>query len=249
MTDLNSTPTRTCTACHTAFPATPDNFFRLKEGKFGLAARCKKCARRAKAETDRAWLERNKEYVRQYNKQYREHNRASITEKSKSRYELNKTEVLRKRKEYFENNSAARLEYAAMRRKTQRDAVADQRKRYHAARYKKDLSYTLRHRIGVAVRDALRGRRKSRTTFELLGYSLDDLKAHLLANLHDGMTEADLLAGRIHIDHIRPVSSFDITSEDCQDFKDCWALSNLQPLWAEDNLRKGAKYDPADVAD
>ena len=46
-----------------------------------------------------------------------------------------------------------------------------------------------------------------------------------------------------HIDHIRPVSSFNFTTTDCEDFKKCWALSNLQPLWAADNISKGDKWD------
>jgi hypothetical protein len=47
--------------------------------------------------------------------------------------------------------------------------------------------------------------------------------------------------GKWHIDHIRPISSFKITGIDCEDFKKCWSLSNLQPLWAFDNLSKGTK--------
>jgi hypothetical protein len=42
-----------------------------------------------------------------------------------------------------------------------------------------------------------------------------------------------------HIDHRRPVSSFNFLSVDDPEFLECWALSNLQPLWAADNIRKG----------
>ena len=44
-----------------------------------------------------------------------------------------------------------------------------------------------------------------------------------------------------HVDHRIPVSSFNIISYDCDDFRKCWALENLQPLWAIDNIRKGNK--------
>ena len=50
----------------------------------------------------------------------------------------------------------------------------------------------------------------------------------------------------IHIDHIRPRASFNqeqLADPTSEDFKKCWALNNLQPLWAEDNLRKGDSWD------
>ena len=44
-----------------------------------------------------------------------------------------------------------------------------------------------------------------------------------------------------HIDHIIAQKKFKFTSYEDKAFKDCWALSNLQPLWQPDNLSKGAK--------
>lgn len=78
---------------------------------------------------------------------------------------------------------------------------------------------------------------------EVLGYGVPELKAHLEARFPEGMTWADFLAGKVHIDHKKPIASFNFSSVDCEDFKACWALSNLQPLWAFDNLSKGARYD------
>ena len=49
--------------------------------------------------------------------------------------------------------------------------------------------------------------------------------------------------GKWHIDHKRPMCSFNITSYDCEDFKSCWALNNLRPLWAIDNQVKNGKWD------
>ena len=47
--------------------------------------------------------------------------------------------------------------------------------------------------------------------------------------------------GKWHIDHIKPISSFNINGINSDDFKKCWSLNNLQPLWAKDNLQKGNK--------
>lgn len=46
--------------------------------------------------------------------------------------------------------------------------------------------------------------------------------------------------GEWHIDHIVPLSAFDITTEDSDGFKRAWALSNLRPLWAAENLKKSS---------
>ncbi len=53
------------------------------------------------------------------------------------------------------------------------------------------------------------------------------------------MTVAALMDGRIHVDHIRPCASFDLTRASQQ--RACFHFTNLQPLWAADNRRKGAK--------
>lgn len=55
------------------------------------------------------------------------------------------------------------------------------------------------------------------------------------------MTWDKVFGGEIHIDHIVPVSAFSIRDAGDPDFAACWALSNLRPMWAKDNRRKGAK--------
>ena len=49
--------------------------------------------------------------------------------------------------------------------------------------------------------------------------------------------------GDWHIDHKIPISAFNFTKPEHEDFKRCWALSNLQPLWAKDNISKNAKLE------
>lgn len=73
----------------------------------------------------------------------------------------------------------------------------------------------------------------------LINFTLNDLKDHLQNLFQPGMTWDNY--GKWHIDHIKPISSFNILSYDDQDFKICWDLKNLQPLWAEDNRKKSNK--------
>lgn len=73
----------------------------------------------------------------------------------------------------------------------------------------------------------------------LVGYTTENLKTHLEAQFTDGMSWENY--GKWHIDHIKPVCSFKYESFDSIEFQECWSLINLRPLWALDNIRKGAK--------
>lgn len=94
----------------------------------------------------------------------------------------------------------------------------------------------------VAMRQCLKGLKKHRSTFDLLGYSVEDLKRHLEKKFAPGMTWENYGRGW-HVDHIIPLSAFNFASTDDADFRRAWALSNLRPLWAEDNMRKGATVE------
>jgi hypothetical protein len=80
--------------------------------------------------------------------------------------------------------------------------------------------------------------RKGRAMWQALGYTVDELRGHLGRQFKGGMDWAAFDAGEIHIDHIVPKSTFSLDTQ--QDLRACFALSNLQPLWASDNLKKGA---------
>lgn len=87
---------------------------------------------------------------------------------------------------------------------------------------------------------AIKGRRKSRV-FSECGYTLAELVAHLESRFHDGMSWDNY--GEWHIDHVKPCALFDHSNKG--QIVKCWDLSNLQPLWASDNVKKGAKYASA----
>jgi hypothetical protein len=89
---------------------------------------------------------------------------------------------------------------------------------------------------------ALGEQKRGRRWEAIVGYTVDELRAHLEARFVDGMSWENM--GEWHIDHIRPLASFVFDGPDCPNVKRAWALSNLQPLWAQDNARKGARYAP-----
>ena len=71
-------------------------------------------------------------------------------------------------------------------------------------------------------------------------WDAEDLKRHLEGLFQPGMTWENY--GEWHVDHIRPIASFEIRSHEDEGFKKCWALDNLQPLWAVENHKKGARW-------
>ncbi len=75
----------------------------------------------------------------------------------------------------------------------------------------------------------------------LTGFTANELMAHLEPMFRDGMTWENY-GWFWHVDHKRPMVSFDFSSPSDDAFKQCWSLSNLQPLLAKENLKKGARY-------
>lgn len=95
------------------------------------------------------------------------------------------------------------------------------------------LAHTLRNRVITA----LKGGVKSKSTEELVGCNAQELMAHIEAGFQPGMNWEN--HGEWHIDHVRPCASFDLTDPAQQ--QECFHYTNLQPLWANENLAKGAR--------
>lgn len=97
------------------------------------------------------------------------------------------------------------------------------------------IKKNLRGRVYVALKRGC----KSLGTMELLGCTIEEFRAYFESKFTDGMSWDKYMEGGIHIDHIVPCIMFDLTSEEQQ--KICFHYTNLQPLWAIDNLKKGIK--------
>lgn len=101
-----------------------------------------------------------------------------------------------------------------------------------------DPRWAMSERMKVLTHKALKSGKAGRSWRSLVEYTLDELMRHIERQFLPGMSWDN--RGDWHIDHIRPSASFDFDSAEHQDFKACWALSNLRPLWATDNLQKNA---------
>lgn len=99
----------------------------------------------------------------------------------------------------------------------------------------------LEKRFSVNVRSrichALKRNSKASSSEDLLGCSLSELRDYLAGKFTEGMSWGNY--GKWHIDHIKPCHSFNLEIESQQ--RECFHYTNLQPLWATDNFKKGIK--------
>jgi hypothetical protein len=104
-------------------------------------------------------------------------------------------------------------------------------------RRRKDPNFKLLTILRVRIKDVLRGHSKSNSTIKVVGCTIEELWKHLESTFKPGMTREN--HGKWHVDHIIPCSSFDLSKPEEQ--AKCFHYTNLQALWAHENLSKGAK--------
>lgn len=143
-------------------------------------------------------------------------------------------------KEWASKNKEYRKEYHRQWREGNED-YKKYRREYEKHKKDTDPSYKLACYTRTAIYTCLKERNISKyeNTFNLLPYTLENLMEHLEKQFTEGMTWDNY--GDWHVDHEKPMTSFIMESPEDKGFQECWALKNLQPLWAEDNLSKGSK--------
>ena len=115
--------------------------------------------------------------------------------------------------------------------------------REYARERMKNPIHRMQKNVSANVSNSLRRAKVSKNGkfWNMIGYSADELKVHLENLFTKGMTWDNY--GEWHIDHVKPKSLFEIKNFGDREFMACWSLENLQPLWAQDNIRKGNKYE------
>jgi hypothetical protein len=104
-------------------------------------------------------------------------------------------------------------------------------------RQPRPISEKISGAISCAVRRMAKGQKNYTKWQELVGWGFEDFKKRIGKLLKPGMTWEN--HGSVwHIDHIIPISAFNIISIECIDFKRCWKLKNLQPLFVKENISK-----------
>lgn len=108
------------------------------------------------------------------------------------------------------------------------------------ARYHSDHVRALHVRVSSGIRLSLGAKTKRGKRWEaLVGYTTQELAAHLERQFLPGMSWKNM--SKWHIDHIVPRREFSIKDENDPEFRACWALTNLRPIWAHENQAKSGK--------
>lgn len=152
------------------------------------------------------------------------------------RTEYNRLYARKRRNSWTEEQRESANVYARDYNQKNKDKINAQKlKKYHsnpefrlACNLRKRLTLALKRgsKIGSAIKD--------------LGCTIEELKKHLESLFQPGMTWDNYTYKGWHIDHIRPLSSFNLNNP--EEFKKANHFSNLQPMWAKDNIKKKNKY-------
>lgn len=134
--------------------------------------------------------------------------------------------------DYIEANRRRANEWA----KKNRNRRIERTREWRANRYKTDIQFKLEVCLRRRLYMAVRGNHRSGIAIRDLGCSIADFKVYLESMFADGMSWENWGINGWHIDHKRPISSFNLT--DPEQLKEACHYTNLQPLWAKDNLRK-----------
>ncbi len=164
---------------------------------------------------------------------------------SQNFYIKNKDKINKRRRQYYIENIEAENNRKSIYKRKHLEKVRNAKRIYENNRYHSNLEHRLASNLRSRLRSALLSQKtyKNNTTIELTSISIDKLIKYLENKFQKDMSWGNY--GEWHIDHIKPLSKFDLNNKD-QLRKACH-YTNLQPLWAGDNYRKGKNYDKKDV--
>jgi hypothetical protein len=233
-----------CTKCQIEKPL--NDFYKDTSMKSGRRGECKICAK----EHQKEYRKNNKEKIREHCKEYRKNNKEKRDNYNKEYYQNNKEKIREHQKEYnkeyYQDNKEKRLEYYQNNKekireyyKNNKEKIREHRKKYQKEKYKTDVNHKIRCILRSRIRKAIKNNYKTSSSIELLGCSIQEVREHLESQFKEGMTWDNHSLDGWHIDHIKPCTSFDLSDPEQQ--KECFHYTNLQPLWAEENISKGAK--------
>lgn len=184
-------------------------------------ARWRETHRDVDSANSRAWAKRNPEKLRARNKAWVENNKERAKATRRAWCEKNRESIRQRMRKWRDDN---RVHFRA------------NAKKRHDERVRSDLNYRMSYLLRRRIRGAITHHKKSNATAKLTGCSLENLKIYLETRFVDGMTWGKFMTGEIHLDHIIPLSLFDLSRPEQQRY--AFHFSNLQPMWASENMSK-----------
>ena len=183
------------------------------------------------------WYRDNPNYMKNYMKKWYRDNPNYM----KKRYRDNTEIVNTRNKKWKKNNPEKMKKYRAKWNEKNIGYYNEYLKQYFKQKYKQDLKFNLNRKISTRIVESLKRNKTGRQWETIVGYTLEDLIKRLKKTIPKGYNWQDFIQGKLHIDHIIPISAFNFDCPEHIDFKNCWALENLRLLPAKENLIKHNK--------
>lgn len=210
---------------------------------------CKDCQKIVNKEYKAA----NKEKIKQQKIKYNLENKDKIADYKKI-FNLNNKDKIRKQRQQFYKNNKEMLKARVSKHYIENKSLyREYNTKYFRDRRLNDSSFKLRGYFSTSIRRALQCKNRV-SCLKFLSYSFQELKIHLETQFESWMTwenygtykfkiwdDNDQTTWTWQVDHIIPHSTFEYTSMEDQEFRDCWALSNLRPLSSKQNFLDGVR--------
>lgn len=258
--------TKACFTCKTPKPI--NDFIKSKKSRDGLERECRGChskraakwyknnAVKARAkialyrkkhpgkgkEALKQWMRDNPEKTRQYKRKWAKNNPEKIRIKNQ-RYRLNNLEKHRQNQRAWQKKNRDKFcLYSQRWRRAHKEQARLSSNRTGYKKYHNNPLFRLMHLQRVRIARILKrsGERKTSRTLKYLGCSTEQLKLHIEQQFKPNMTWENHSIHGWHVDHIKPLAAFDLTDPEQQQM--AFHYSNLQPMWAMENIKKGSIY-------
>lgn len=224
---------KVCTKCLEGKPE--EEFSGDAQKKDGLASSCRTCM----SAFNKARYQKNLEAENARSKAYREANAEKELARSRKYRQENREDMQVKSKAYYQENREACLAMVKDWSVRNRTRLRQQQAKYLRERRANDLNFRLAHSLRTRLRRAM-GNLKRHKTLDLTGCTIEELRVHLESLFLPGMSWENYGRTGWHIDHRIPCCNFDMTDDTA--VKQCFHFTNLQPLWAMDNFKKGGRF-------
>ncbi len=198
----------------------------------------KECSKKGIIEWRKEYSKNHAKEKALYDKLYYKKYNQRILIRNKRAYKKNKHRDALTMKKYYNSNKETIKIRGREYYRLYKNEMMIKSKIYARKRRKTDISFKLLCYLRNRIYYALIGKNKSKSTRNLIGCSVEQLKSHLQSKFTKGMAWNNY--GKWHVDHIKPCCSFDLSKPEEQE--KCFNYTNLQPLWAKDNLRKSGTF-------
>jgi hypothetical protein len=229
------------------------NFSKNRQSPDGLCNWCKLCISEYRKEYSilnadkiskdkKEYYQENKEYLIGQAKNYYQEHKEEKKEYDKNRYYADVDASRQTHREYYYNNKEVCIERTT---------------KYSNLQYKTNPVFKLRNRVSCEIKRALKkvgSSKMGHSVLEYLPYTIQELKEHLENQFEPWMNwdnhgkydvktwnDTDQTTWTWNMDHIIPQADLLYSSMEEENFQRCWALENLRPLSAKQNILDGTQ--------